>query len=51
MPVPAVYFVTRAREWVGEFYLGDIGVPPQVFDRFGYAVEGLFGNGEILSLI
>ena len=41
----------RARDWAGELYLGDIGVPPHVYGRFGYVVKGLFGNGEILSLI
>jgi NAD(P)H-hydrate epimerase len=39
-----------AREWVGELYLGDIGVPPEVYERFSCNVRGLFGNGEILSL-
>ena len=33
--VPRVFLVKRGREWVGEPYLGDIGVPPQAFDRFG----------------
>jgi hypothetical protein len=32
----------KARPWLGELYLGDIGVPPQVHRRFGYDVEGLF---------
>jgi NAD(P)H-hydrate epimerase len=42
-------------EWaqgsVGELYLGDIGVPPQVYERFGLAVDGLFSQGEILYLV
>ncbi len=39
-----------ARGWVGELYLGDIGVPPQVYERFGFAVGGLFSKGDILFL-
>lgn len=39
-----------ARGWVGELYLGDIGVPSQVYERFGFAVEGLFSQGDILYL-
>ena len=39
-----------ARGRVGELYLGDIGVPPRVYDRFGFAVDGLFSVADILSL-
>ncbi len=39
-----------ARGWVGELYLGDISVPPQVYERFGFAVKGLFSRGDILFL-
>jgi len=39
-----------ARGWVEELYLGDIGVPSQVYERFGFAVDGLFSLGDILYL-
>jgi len=39
-----------ARGWVGELYLADIGVPPGVYEPFGFEVEGLFSNGDILHL-
>lgn len=40
----------KARPWVGELYLGDIGVPPQVYERFGHDVEGLFSEADMLFL-
>ena len=43
-------FEEGARGSVGELYLGDIGVPPQVYERFGFAVDGLFSKGDILYL-
>jgi NAD(P)H-hydrate epimerase len=43
-------FEESAQDWIGDLYLGDIGVPPRVFDRFGYAVDGLFSAGGILYL-
>jgi NAD(P)H-hydrate epimerase len=39
-----------ARPMVGELYLGDIGVPPGVYERFGFDVNGLFSSGDILFL-
>ena len=39
-----------AREWVGELYLGDIGVPPMVYEPLGFEVGGLFSNGDVLRL-
>jgi len=41
----------RAQGSVGELYLGDIGVPPQVYERFGFSVDGLFSMGDILYLV
>jgi NAD(P)H-hydrate epimerase len=40
----------EARDWAGELYLGDIGVPPRVFEPFGLRVEGLFSEGDVLLL-
>jgi NAD(P)H-hydrate epimerase len=39
-----------AREVVGELYLADIGVPPRVYEPFGFEVRGLFSTGDILLL-
>jgi NAD(P)H-hydrate epimerase len=39
-----------ARDWVGELYLGDIGVPPEVYEPLGFEVGGLFSNGDVLRL-
>jgi len=39
-----------ARGRVRELYLADIGVPPWVYERFGFAVDGLFSVADILSL-
>ena len=39
-----------AGDWVGELYLGDIGVPPTVYEPLGFEVGGLFSNGDVLRL-
>jgi len=35
---------------VGELYLADIGVPPEVYDRLGLTVGPIFASGEIRPL-
>jgi len=39
-----------ARQVVGELYLGDIGVPPELYQRLDIAVGQLFTAGEIRRL-
>jgi NAD(P)H-hydrate epimerase len=39
-----------ADDYVGELFLGDIGVPPSAYDHVGLSVGPLFGRGEILRL-
>ena len=37
--------VTKVLEYVvGELYLADIGIPPEVFQRLGLSVESPFGR-------
>lgn len=40
----------EARQVVGELYLADIGVPPELYDRLGINVGSLFNTGEIRRL-
>jgi NAD(P)H-hydrate epimerase len=39
-----------ARGWVGELYLGDIGVPPEAFRTLGIEADGVFSGGDLRSL-
>ena len=39
----------RAAE-VGELYLADIGVPPAVYQRFGFQVPALFARATIVAV-
>lgn len=34
----------------GELYLGDMGVPPELYERMGLAVEPIFAEGTILKM-
>lgn len=42
--------IPEAAPYVGELYLADIGVPPQLYAGLGLAVGPLFAQGEILRL-
>ncbi len=39
-----------ARAWVGELYLADIGVPPELWGGMGVEVGPLFAAGDVLAL-
>jgi NAD(P)H-hydrate epimerase len=39
-----------ARGWVGELYLGDIGVPPEALRTLGIEADGVFSEGDLRSL-
>ena len=41
---------TAARKTIGDLYVADIGVPPEVYRRFGLGVGALFGAGDIVRL-
>lgn len=41
----------RARRYVGELVLADIGVPPQAYDGMGIDVQGLFAEGDLVRII
>lgn len=40
----------QAQEFVGEVFLADIGIPPEVFRDLGYDVENPFVGGSIIRL-
>ncbi len=40
----------RAKEYVGEMYLADIGVPPVLYEKLGIAVVPLFDNDHLVML-
>ncbi len=40
----------EAAPWVGELYLADISVPPELYARMGLEVGPIFAEGEILRL-
>lgn len=40
-----------ARDWIGELYLADIGIPPEIYDKVGIEVpKGLFEREWIIKL-
>jgi NAD(P)H-hydrate epimerase len=39
-----------ARPFVGQLYLADIGVPPELYQQMGLTVPDLFAAGEIVAL-
>ncbi len=39
-----------AREWVGDLYLADISVPPQVYERLGLETEPIFAKSDIVAV-
>ena len=41
---------TQAKPFVGELYLADIGVPPELYQRIGIEVGPLFCEGPIIRL-
>ena len=45
-------FAPTAKDYVGELYLGDISIPPEVYDRIG--LEGdfaaMFADGEVVRI-
>ena len=43
-------FAPEARTFVGELYLGDIGVPPSLYRSLGIDVSNLFVNDTILKI-
>jgi NAD(P)H-hydrate epimerase len=51
LALPKVGLLTaEAAPYVGELYLADIGVPPQLYQGFGLEVGPLFARDEILRL-
>ena len=43
--------VDHAQPWVGELYLADISVPPELYERLGLEVRPIFGDEEIIRLV
>jgi NAD(P)H-hydrate epimerase len=43
--------VTRSAALVGDLLLADIGIPPEVFDRFALETRGLFDRGDLVRII
>lgn len=43
-------FVPQAAEYVGQLYLADIGVPPELYPRIGIQVPGLFAKDTIIQI-
>ncbi len=44
-------FVEEAKPFVGQLYLADIGVPPQLYRRLGIAVGALFAEDHIIPCL
>ena len=40
-----------ARPYVGQLYLADIGVPPEVYQQMGLSVPPVFASEEIVALL
>ena len=40
----------EARPYVGDLYLADIGVPPELYRRLGLEVGPIFGEGSIIRV-
>jgi len=40
----------QAKDFVGELYLADIGIPPELYQRIGIEVGPLFSDGPIIRL-
>lgn len=52
LALPKSGLVSRAaRGFVGDLYLADISVPPELYLRLGIRVPNLFENGQILKII
>ncbi len=43
-------FVEETRPYVGELYLADIGVPPELYQGMGISVEPIFAEQDLLRL-
>jgi hypothetical protein len=41
----------RARRYVGELVLADIGTPPKAYDGMGIDAHGLFAEGDLVRII
>ncbi len=51
LALPKAGLLTDAgRAYTGHLYLGDLGLPAQVYDRVGIAVDSIFAAGRIVRL-
>jgi len=42
--------VEAARKYVGELYVADIGIPPELYSEMGLKVEAMFSTGSLLRV-